>query len=69
MPKQDGALAPLGERRDERVVGVGDQRGVGGELGDRGSPALRDVLELAVAVELVAKQVAEARRHAAGCGA
>ena len=62
-------LATVGERGDEWVVGVGDERGVAGERRDRGSPSLRDVLELPVAVELVAKQVPEARRHAAACAA
>ena len=50
---------PLGERRDERVVGVRDEHGVPGKRCDRGTPALRDVLELAVAVELVAEQVSQ----------
>ena len=54
-------LAPVGELGDERVVGVDDERRRVGERGDRRAPALGDVLELAVAVELVAKEVAE--RH------
>ena len=37
---------------------------VGGQLADGGPPALGDVLELAVAVELVAEEVAEQRRRA-----
>ena len=53
-------LATVGERGDERIVGVGDERGVGGERSDRCPPSLCDVLELPVAVELVAKQVPEA---------
>ena len=53
-------LATVRELGDERVVGVGDERRVGGEARDRGPPALGDVLELAVAVELVPEEVAEA---------
>ncbi len=53
-------LATVGERGDQWVVGVDDEGGVAGERRDRGSPSLRDVLELPVAVELVAKQVPEA---------
>ena len=47
------------ERGDERIVGVDDQRSALVKDADSIAPALGDVLELAVAVELVAKQVAE----------
>ncbi len=57
-----------GELAEQRVVGVHDeQRRPGGSATDR-TPARGDVLELAVAVELVAEEVAErdhARPHAA----
>ena len=52
-------LTRLGKVRHERVVGVHDEPRGGGERRDRGTPTLRDVLELAVAVELVAKEIAE----------
>ena len=53
-----------GEIRDERIVGVDDQRHARVEGADRSTPALGDRLELPVAVELVAKEVPE--RHHAG---
>ena len=53
-------LAPIGESADEGVVGVRDERR-GAVEGRHGvPPALGDVLELAVAVELVSEEVAEA---------
>ena len=58
----DAARAVACEIADLRVVGVDDERGVAGERVDRGAPALGDLLQLAVAVELVAEQVAEAHR-------
>ena len=58
--EQECSLASLRERGDERVVGVRDERRPSAEAGDGAPPALGDVLELAVAVELVAEQVAEA---------
>jgi hypothetical protein len=66
-PEPEHLRAPLCERRDERVVGVHHERGLRGELTDRLAPPFRDVLELAVAVELVAEQVAQA--DGAGPGA
>ena len=74
-PREAGIVDPEAERAapsvreigDERIVGVDDEGRGGGEARDRGAPALGDVLELAVAVELVAKEVAErddARLHA-----
>src|SRR4029079_15603051 len=56
----EGLLAPVRERRDERVVGAHDERRVGCELSGRGAPALGDVLELAVPVELVAEEARQA---------
>src|SRR5258705_5240580 len=55
------APARTGERTDLRVVAVHDKLGVG-EGGNRGAPARSDELELAIAVELVAKEVAEEER-------
>ena len=60
----DDAVA---ERADLRVVAVQDEHRLGRELVDGDAPALGDQLELAVAVELVAEEVAEAngtRAHA-----
>ena len=48
------------ERPDLRVVAVQDEDGPRAELGDGRAPAPGDQLELAIAVELVAKEVAEA---------
>ena len=59
-PKRRARFAALAERRDERIVGPDDERRLGRQLRDRRPPALGDVLELAVAVELVAEQVPEA---------
>ena len=50
----------VGESGELRVVAVDDEARPGRKAGHRGAPALGDELELAVAVELVAKQVAEA---------
>ena len=55
----DRLPSAVGELRDERIVGVDDEGRRVGEAGDRVAPALGDVLELAVAVELVAKEVPE----------
>ena len=46
----------------ERVVGVEDEHAAAGAGGGDGGPAVGDRLELAVAVELVAEQVAEQQR-------
>jgi len=56
----EGLLAPVRERRDERIVGAHDERRIGCELSGRGAPALGDVLELAVPVELVPEEVRQA---------
>jgi hypothetical protein len=56
----DGARALAAEVGDERVVGVQD--GNGGALGKDPLPTVGDRLELAVAVELVAEEVAEEDR-------
>ena len=48
--------------RDEGVVGVQHEPRLGFKRGDHRSPPVGDRLELAVAVELVAKQVAEHQR-------
>ena len=56
-PERLGAAArDVGQ---ERVVGVHDRPRRGIEVGDSRAPALGDVLELAVAVELVAEKVPE----------
>ena len=47
---------------DLGIVRVHDHARVGRQVGHGGAPAAGDELELAVAVELVAKQVAEADR-------
>ena len=51
--------ATVGEICDDGVVRIHDQRRIDGKAVDGGAPALGDELELAVAVELVAKEVAE----------
>ena len=58
--EEESAVPTVREGGDERVVGVGDDGSIGRELRNRGPPALGDVLELAVAVELVTEEVAEA---------
>jgi len=50
------------ERADLRIVPVEDERGRGGQPGYGVAPPLCDQLELAVSVELVTEQVAEADR-------
>ena len=56
--ERDAARAVACEVADLRVVGVDDEHGVVGQRRDRGAPALGDLLQLAVAVELVAEEVA-----------
>ncbi len=51
--------ATVGKIRDDGIVGVHDQRRVDGKALGGGAPALGDELQLAVAVELVAEEVAE----------
>jgi len=46
---------------NDGIVGVHDQRGTRWKRVDRGTPSFRHDLELAIAVELVAKEVPE--RH------
>ena len=55
----------LGHRGELRVVGVVDESRLCSQSGHRVPPALGDQLELAVAVELVAEEVAEADRSSA----
>ena len=56
----DNAVTPpVHEVGQERVVYVDHRPRARGQLGHGAAPALRDQLELAVAVELVAKEVAE----------
>ena len=43
-----------------RIVAVHDERRIRRQSANRDAPALRDVLELAVAVELISEQIAEA---------
>ena len=52
----------LRERPDLRIVRIRHDDRVDRELGDRTAPTLGDLLQLAVAVELVAEQVPEADR-------
>ena len=68
-PEPDGLPAGIRERGHLRVVDVEDEDRRGREVGGCGPPAVGDVLQLAVAVELVAEEVAEAdgpRPHALG---
>src|SRR5581483_9157416 len=53
--------ATVGELGNERVVAVDGKRSVG-KARDRRTPARGDELELTVAIELVAEQIAEAER-------
>ena len=55
----DHGLAVVGERGDERVVGVDGENRVRCERLHRRPPPLGDVLELAVAVELIPEEIAE----------
>jgi hypothetical protein len=58
----DRAVPLAGEVADLRVVSIDDEHRVGSEVAHRGAPALGDVFQLAVAVELVAEEVPEADR-------
>ena len=58
----EGGLPSPRDVRDERVVAVRHDPGVVGERLDALAPALGDQLELAVAVQLVAEEVAEQHR-------
>ena len=49
-----------GEIRDQRVVGVDQKERLGWQRGDHPPPALGDDLQLSVAIELIAEEVAEA---------
>ena len=55
----DDVVASLAQRRDRRVVGVEHEAQVRRRGGERFAPERGDGLDLAVAVELVAKQVGE----------
>ena len=57
--ERDRVLAQVREIADLRIVAVHDQRRAVAQIGDGRPPALGNELELAVAVELVAKEVAE----------
>ena len=61
-PVRDRVRAFPGELAHLRVVAVDDEHRLGRQRRGRGPPALGDVLELAVAVELVAEEVAEQHR-------
>jgi hypothetical protein len=68
-PEADRVAMPPRDVGEERIVGVHERRGSRVQAGDRGSPAIGDDLELAVAVELVAEEVAKAdglRPHTGG---
>ena len=54
-----GQVAVAAEVGDQRVVGVQHEPGLAGQAGDQLRPLVGQMLELAVAVELVAEQVAE----------
>ena len=60
--ERDAVAVRLGHRRELRIVGVVDELRLHGQCGDRLAPALGHELELAVAVELVAEEIAEADR-------
>ena len=59
-PEPHGSFTPAGEIRHQRIVGIHDERGLRVEPAHSLAPARSDVLELAVAVELVAEEVPEA---------
>jgi hypothetical protein len=59
-PEPHGLAPRVGERGHLRVVDVQDEDGGRGEVDGGGPPAVGDVLQLPVAVELVAEEVAEA---------
>ncbi len=61
-PVGDGVLTDVRQVADLRVVPVHDQGRAGLEPGDGRAPALGHELELAVAVELVAKEIPEQER-------
>src|SRR4029078_4849444 len=68
-PEPERLGAPARDVGEKRVVGVHDRPGGGIQRGEGGAPAFGDVLELAVAVELVAEKVSETdglRSDAAG---
>ena len=67
-PKTTAGLGAAGEVADERVVAVHDEQRRRASACDGRAPALGDELELAVAVELVAEEVAEAKQRR-GCSA
>ena len=56
------AVGRAAEVGDQRVVGVEDERAAAAAGAHHGRPAVGDGLQLAVAVELVAEQVAEQQR-------
>ena len=58
-PEANRTWPSVGEVRDDGVVRVDDERRLRRHRRDRGTPALGDDLELAVAIELVAEEVAE----------
>ena len=62
----DCVVPQVGERGDERVVGIHHDDRVLLEPADGLPPAFRDVLQLSVPIELVAKQVPE-YHHAGSC--
>ena len=49
-----------GEIRDQRIVGIDDEQRLGRQPVDHRPPALGHDLELAVPIELIAEEVAEA---------
>ena len=61
-PVGDRVRALARQVADLRVVAVDHEHGLRRQRGRRGTPALGDVLELPVAVELVAEEVAEQHR-------
>ena len=67
-PVADGACVAGRDVGGQRIVAARDDRRLGRQLGEHAAPALGDRLELAVAVELVAEEVAQRQRvrlHAA----
>ncbi len=61
MPNTRAVWASWARSADHRIVAVHDQRSAG-QLPDRRAPAPGDMLELTVAVELVAEEVREQER-------
>ena len=65
-PEAQRARTTVRQIRDDGIVRVHHDRRVGRQVGDGSAPPLRDELELAVAIELVAEEVAEGYHAGSG---